>query len=111
MKMYKLQTDRFHNPLLKRIIFFSKIAGLLIIFNCAASTFLFARKDHNHDVKKEPDLAIPVMGQVLDENNNPLSGVTIQVKKCISDIHEQDITCSLIINNSITTSAENIKYE
>jgi TonB-dependent starch-binding outer membrane protein SusC len=81
MKMYKLQTDLLLKPLLGRIAFSGKIAGMLIIFNCAASTFLFARKNHNHGFKEEQNFAIPVTGRVTDENNNPLAGVTVQVKK------------------------------
>ncbi len=80
MKIYKLQIDPFFNLLLKETTFLSKIAGLLILFNCAASTILFARKDYNSGFKELRKLAIPVTGQVVDENNNPLTGVTVQVK-------------------------------
>ncbi|MEP6727518.1 MAG: TonB-dependent receptor [Bacteroidota bacterium] len=80
MKMYKLQTDLFLKSLLGKIAFSGKIAGLLIIFNLAAATFVFAGANRNHGLTKGQQLLVPVTGRVIDDNNNPLSGVTVQVK-------------------------------
>ncbi len=68
MKIFEFQHTLSFNRLLKKT--FSKILALFIIFNFYALASLFAQSDQS----------TPITGQVLDENNNPLFGVTVNVK-------------------------------
>ncbi|MBA4166900.1 MAG: TonB-dependent receptor [Chitinophagaceae bacterium] len=80
--------------------FLSKMTALLIVFNLAASTILLARNDHNYGFKHNSNLPVPITGKVVDENNNPLAGVTVQVKN-------SDVTATTNESGNFSINAEN----
>jgi TonB-linked SusC/RagA family outer membrane protein len=80
MKIPPLQKHPFSYCLPKRAAVFGKRTALILVFSATATTFLFARNDHKLPFKVEQNQPIRVNGQVLDANNEPLAGVTVQVK-------------------------------
>lgn len=70
MKINKQKRDSLLCLLKRKITLLSKITALFLLLNFAASTILSAQRNQG----------VPVTGQIVDENNNPLTGVTVQVK-------------------------------
>ncbi len=73
MKIHKQKRGPSLCLLQRKITLLSKITALFLLLNFAASTILSAQRN----------LGVPVTGQIVDENNNPLTGVTVQVKNSI----------------------------
>ncbi len=71
MNISKRQSELFFKLPVTRKTFLNKIAVLLIFFNFTASTSIWAQANK----------PVTVTGQVSGENNTPLAGVTVQVKK------------------------------
>ncbi len=80
MKGYNSEVDRFPDRLVTKSTIFTRIVAVLIIFIFSGTTTLFARDSDNILGNEKEGWAIPVTGQVFDENSNPLAGVTVQVK-------------------------------
>jgi hypothetical protein len=49
MKIFRQQSNRCLNLLLKKGNFFGKIAGLLLIFSCVATSTLLARSNYHYN--------------------------------------------------------------
>ncbi|MHA4812171.1 SusC/RagA family TonB-linked outer membrane protein [Flavitalea flava] len=80
MKIKKWSNDPFIHFLQGRMISFGKIAGLLLLFNLTFSSFIFAGDKHHPGADNYASQSVPITGKVLDDNGNPLAGVTVQVK-------------------------------
>lgn len=79
MKIYKSYHALSLAALPAKTALFGKVTGLLLLFNCICLTPVLAHKSHFNG-NGRLYLAIPVTGQILDENGSPVVGATVQVK-------------------------------